>query len=177
MRDRTRPKSSGLYGSAHSGTGLPFAAAAGKSGADERCGAAAGSVVLVRQQTRAGARKAPSPNLTGVQMNRIRLLRSTVLALSTACLLVACDRGTPAGSSAPAASSAAPAPEPMPSAPAVTGLTPKAEDATASGNSGVGPSEGTTAIGGVTGQQDAGGAKKGGSPAPTGGDGASAPAK
>jgi hypothetical protein len=93
-----------------------------------------------------------------------------VFALIAVSLLASCDRGATPSAASPASSSA-----PTGSAGAsssMTGITPHVEDIPASGK-GIGPAEGSTAIGGVTGNQDSGGANKGGSPSPTGGDGAS----
>ncbi len=58
----------------------------------------------------------------------------------------------------------------------MAGIAPHVEDIPASGPKGTGPAEGSNAIGGVVGNQDSGGATKGGMPAPTGGDGAASAA-
>jgi len=82
------------------------------------------------------------------------------LALAGLLVLSGCDRGgTP-----PAESSAASAPTPSAVVPQ-SGNLPPPETAH-------GPAEGATAIGGPSSNQDGGGAKTGGAPAPTGGDGA-----
>ncbi|MET0312555.1 MAG: hypothetical protein ABW051_10935 [Burkholderiaceae bacterium] len=90
-------------------------------------------------------------------MSASKALVATVFAA----LLVACDKpasppssGSPPPASPPAATSPAPSTAPVSSAPNPSG-----------------PSDGGTAIGGVVGNQEKGGASSG-KPAPTGGDGA-----
>lgn len=97
------------------------------------------------------------------------------MTLAGAALLAACDRGAPPASAATAnaaadAASSAAAPPPM------AGVVPQADDVPASGPAGTGPAEGATAVGGLTARQDAGGARHGTTPAPTGGDAASSAA-
>lgn len=122
------------------------------------------------------------------------LPRWTTFVMSMACaagLLAACDRTsspsasgstpfkgasplstTTATSTAAADSPASASMDPM------AGVRPKHDDVAASGATGIGPQDASTAVGGVAGNQDKGGAGTGtgSTPAPTGGDGASAPA-
>ena len=58
----------------------------------------------------------------------------------------------------------------------LAGVRPKHDDVAATGATGIGPQDASTAVGGLAGNQDKGGANTGATPAPTGGDGASAPA-
>jgi hypothetical protein len=120
-------------------------------------------------------------------MGSFRAFALVGLALATG-WLAGCDRtsspseshSTPVTGSSPlssttasTASSASPASAAMDP---MAGVRPKEDDVAASGATGIGPQDASTAVGGLAGNQDKGGARTGGTPAPTGGDGASAPA-
>lgn len=91
------------------------------------------------------------------------------VALAAVLSLGACDpKPSPPKAGAPQSSSAT---DPTHPAATVNPQSPQASDVV-QGGSGHGPSDGASAVGGLAGNQEKGGAASGGTPAPTGGDGA-----
>ena len=99
----------------------------------------------------------------------VNLLLALVGPAIAALTLTACDRGTPS-STAPSSPSQSQSPAPSTSGPPA-GIKPHSDELPTS-KSPSGPADGATAIGGMVGGKQDGGAAKGGAPAPTGGDGA-----
>jgi len=97
----------------------------------------------------------------------MRLLHAQLGLTVALAALTGCEREASAPVSVPTSTPSAPAAPAAPVAPA-SGDIP-------SSSAPAGPSEGATAIGGVTGGKQDGGATRGGAPEATGGDGTSAP--
>lgn len=90
--------------------------------------------------------------------------RWTIVGVLSALALCGCERRAPSTPPTPATGSTTAVGGPM------EGVRPQTSDAPAS--SAHGPGGGETAVGGMTSNQDGGGANHGSKPAPTGGDGA-----